>query len=60
LATDDPAQSLDHRQLPALPLAQDALVQHLILDASAGQAPEMLTPPAEEQAVVEMHTPAEG
>lgn len=60
LATDDPAQSLDHRQLPALPLAQDALVQHLMLDASEGQAPEMLTPPADAQLVVEMQTPAGG
>jgi hypothetical protein len=55
-----PAQSLCQRQLPALPLGQVALVQHLTLSGSDGQAPEMLTPPELEQSEVVMHTPGQG
>ena len=58
--TELPAQSLAQRQLPALVLAHDALVQHLMSAASAGHAPETLTPPAEEQLLEEMQTPGQG
>jgi hypothetical protein len=43
--------------LPALVLAHDALVQHLMSAASAGQRPETVTPPAELQLLEEMQTP---
>ena len=56
-ATDEPAQSLVQRQLPALPLVQEALLQHFTLSGSDGQAPEMVTPPADEQALVVTQTP---
>jgi hypothetical protein len=55
--TELPAQSLFQRQLPALVLAHDALVQHLMSAASAGQRPETVTPPAELQLLEEMQTP---
>lgn len=53
-------QSLCQRQLPALVLAHEALVQHFMLAASAGQAPEMLVPPEEVQALLLMQTPVGG
>ena len=52
-----PPQSLCQRQLPALVLAHEALVQHFMLAASAGQAPEMLVPPEEVQALLLIQTP---
>ena len=52
-----PPQSLCHRQLPALVLAQDALVQHLMPAASAGQPPSMVTPPDEVQLLAARQTP---
>ena len=52
---DVPAQSDCQRQLPPLP--QEVLVQHLMSPASAGQAPEMETPPLEEQVAELMQTP---
>jgi len=54
--TELPAQSLIQRQLPGA-LPQLGLVQHLMLPGSAGQAPLMVVPPADEQLDEVMQTP---
>ena len=51
------AHVLLKRQLPALPLPQAVLVQHLMSAGSLGQAPLMDVPPPREQDDVEMQVP---
>jgi hypothetical protein len=57
--TEVPAQSLAHRQFPALVLAHEALVQHLTSPASAGHPPLMVMPPEDVHLLVERQTPGQ-